>query len=613
MRFRVWVVLCIAGLVLVMGTGAALTTAAPPGQAYEPISPANIQHLTLVDEYALATPIDIWSITFHRLFPLLASGSADGVVRLWDYGGWGIFDTGDVLEIDAHDFDVTSVTFNTDGAFLVSGGWDGHMRVWDARTGDEVNDFYFGEPVYAVAMHSRDPFLAATATGYSQNAVYTSYIFETSVYATFSGHYGWVQTVAFHPDGTQLASAGDDTTIRLWDLATGQTVRTFDGHTWVVGSVTFSPDGMQLASASLDGTVRLWDAATAEPLRVLEADGPLWQVAYSPDGQLVAAGGRDGAITVWSVETGERLLTLPAHDGWTHTVAFSPDGRLLASAGEDGRIRLWAVPEGGSVTDPAQLFDEAGTAMLLAEYEDAISRLDVLKRIAPDYRADEVEATLREALVQQARIYLRDQNDDGADRLRRGIELAQRAAELGDDSLLYEVNFIERYLTVRTMLAEEEVNIASLTIVEGLCIENCAWSYRGVSVSDLYTEVQRVLGSPPCPDFPTLGEYYSDQTTRNNPFAFRSYYGLALLWQYCILSDDIDDTLRYYDRAITLEPDLPEFYVDRGLLYLDFDNYDDALADFEIALELDPGREEAIYWREYTLVAMGADASGAGE
>ena len=71
--------------------------------------------------------------------------------------------------------------------------------------------------------------------------------------------------MAWSPDGTRLATASDDETVRLWDPTTGQTTATLTGHTDRVNAVAWSPDGTRLATASDDGTVRLWDPATGRP------------------------------------------------------------------------------------------------------------------------------------------------------------------------------------------------------------------------------------------------------------------------------------------------------------------------------------------------------------
>ncbi|KAH9204386.1 hypothetical protein DL95DRAFT_471533, partial [Leptodontidium sp. 2 PMI_412] len=86
---------------------------------------------------------------------------------------------------------------------------------------------------------------------------------------TLEGHSGWVSSVAFSPDGTQVASGSDDHTMWLWDVATGAPLQTLDGHSDKVSSVTFSPDGTQVVSGSDDRTVRLWDVAIGAPLQTL--------------------------------------------------------------------------------------------------------------------------------------------------------------------------------------------------------------------------------------------------------------------------------------------------------------------------------------------------------
>jgi WD40 repeat protein len=80
-----------------------------------------------------------------------------------------------------------------------------------------------------------------------------------------------VNGVAISPDGKRIASAHQDSTVKMWDVATGQQTFTTSGHTRAVWSVAFSPDGKRIASASEDRTVKLWDSATG--LEVLTLKG----------------------------------------------------------------------------------------------------------------------------------------------------------------------------------------------------------------------------------------------------------------------------------------------------------------------------------------------------
>ena len=165
-----------------------------------------------------------------------------------------------------------------------------------------------------------------------------------------TGHEKHVHALAFSPDGTKIASASLDCTIRVWDLSSGVALLTLKGHTDEVFAVAFSTDGRQIVSGSMDRTIRLWDAISSiDCLMVLNGHtDSVFAVAFAPDGNRIASGSRDGAIHVWETSTQSDIFgPLLGHDEESvATLVFMPDGKRLLSGARDDTILVWDMITG---------------------------------------------------------------------------------------------------------------------------------------------------------------------------------------------------------------------------------------------------------------------------
>ncbi len=158
---------------------------------------------------------------------------------------------------------------------------------------------------------------------------------------------GWRWAMDVSPDGSLVASAGDDPAITIWELSSGEELRRLAGeHDDSLGDLAFTPDGRFLLSSAYDDQILLWDVVTGAVVwRAVNPTGDPNVLSIAPDGALAAAGTEAGVVTLWDMATGTMAGELAGHDpAWqVLPVSFSPDGRFLASGSETGEVIIWEV------------------------------------------------------------------------------------------------------------------------------------------------------------------------------------------------------------------------------------------------------------------------------
>ncbi|KAJ7356491.1 WD40-repeat-containing domain protein [Mycena albidolilacea] len=161
----------------------------------------------------------------------------------------------------------------------------------------------------------------------------------------FGRHRASVNCLAISPSRTKLASASEDTFVRIWDVEIGHCILEMAGHTAPVLSVAFSPDGSQLVSAAEDGSIRVWDVQSRTGLTLVQFvghSGAVNSVIYTVDGERVVSGSRDGTIRIWSIESGQEEVKLNCVDP-VLCLSISPDGTTLVSGSANGFVQLWNI------------------------------------------------------------------------------------------------------------------------------------------------------------------------------------------------------------------------------------------------------------------------------
>jgi len=293
----------------------------------------------------------VYGMAFGNQIPLLASGDANGELRIWS------LKSGETMQSKQSDGGrIWNLVYSPpDDRYLVTCSQDGMVRVWDT---DELSltTVLSGHSasVNAAAFSPDGRWLVTVSDDGFGRLWNTRDWTEAAVMAPLTMSDTNIYAVAYSPDGQWIAMGYADDAVRLWQVsAEGQEVRatlvyTLTGHTDDVQALAFSPDGKLLVSGSADKSVRLWSMetfgpATSEPLTQTSY---VYSLAFGRESRplILVVGTYDGSLWFWDLTKGqapEQVGMLSSHMDVIWQLAISPDGKTLASASWDGSIRRY--------------------------------------------------------------------------------------------------------------------------------------------------------------------------------------------------------------------------------------------------------------------------------
>ncbi|MBL7648731.1 MAG: protein kinase [Candidatus Hydrogenedentes bacterium] len=211
-----------------------------------------------------------------------------------------------------------------------------------------------------------------------------------AVLTQWTGSPGPIRALEYCRDGKVVAALGGDSSVYLWDSASGREVLRFDGHAERVLALAVMPEGAMIATGDRAGRILLWDSRSGSIQREIRTAGsPVAALVCSPDGELVAASLEGESAAIFAVKTPPDSLPLSASNVTLTSLGFGRDGKRLLGLARSGGFMMWDTESGQQIAAPSPsedyrtaslLLDPDHNRILVGNQVDAISALPVFPK-----------------------------------------------------------------------------------------------------------------------------------------------------------------------------------------------------------------------------------------
>ena len=233
---------------------------------------------------------------------------------------------------------VEGLAFSPNSKLLATGTGDSLVRLWEIEGAQVTTILPHASGSPTIAFQSNDNIIASE----SQEIIQIWDISNKNILFQLNSP-GGVRNLAFNPSDSLLASGSLGDTVHLWKVENGSLLFKLKGH-----SIAFSPDGTTLATGDESGIIYFWEVSSGKLINsfAIHEDG-VDALAFSSDGTILASGSQDGNINLLDTNSGQLLHTLRGHTDWVNDIAFSRDDTLLISVAND--LRFWRISNGNLV------------------------------------------------------------------------------------------------------------------------------------------------------------------------------------------------------------------------------------------------------------------------
>jgi hypothetical protein len=272
----------------------------------------------------------------------LYSGGDDGTVRIWDLNG---AENNRILS-PVHGKRIYALASSDNSRYLATGSWDRRVFLWNSHTNRIFGEVAVRPQIYTMAFSPTGRWIAAA--GSEGQVDFIRVRDQKVVNRRYVSPARTIFSLAYLPNRSEDLVLGDASgALRLWSVVKGRERYAPDAHGNKILALTVSPDGSRIASAGMDRSVKLWTNTLTRVAEIKQAHPRyVTSLRFTPDGRYLATGGADALVRMWDVKTSKPVRgPFVGHSGDVETIEFSPDGKYMFTSSEDKTVRIWDVDE----------------------------------------------------------------------------------------------------------------------------------------------------------------------------------------------------------------------------------------------------------------------------